>query len=548
MVENNGIDINVSNVSKPDCIKEAIGTAETVSTAVSAFAPIAVVATAILKLCEEMCDIHKKAQCNEEMCGILLDQVQLAEYPIKKLLRKKDASLDKEYCDNLIKFRQTLEKMKNFAKQVSQLGSFKKFISGNNVKENFDNLSKEFDTRMKFLNFSTLIYNEEQRIIDQQRVDDELNRIQDWLAKLSDQVDTKLQFAAEMMNRTGDKSDFKPTNIDPNLLQDLNVNTRSGKVVKKKYISQQTEVACKPIDLVGQSQSLLAILEMLSDCDYFLKFYGMTKYYQPKIANFEFSRSVTSNISMDIGNRILEVIRWLAPEKIRNSEVPYSQKCEVFSFGMLLWELSFEKIPYKDLDLKNIMKYVQNGGREKITFGQVISQQERVIQKEFENIIKGAWHQDPDQRPSIMILFESLKKLAKDDPPVVFDDNTLDLDGSFSQDEDLLTQEFEDINFDNFGSEILPFDEGIRLHKKETNENAQVFYALAKDVRPKERKELIKYLTMAADNGNRDALFNLGNALYKREFEKGLKYMKLAAYKGHPKAIEKVKVIDKRDR
>ncbi|CAG8544160.1 1733_t:CDS:2 [Cetraspora pellucida] len=44
---------------------------------------------------------------------------------------------------------------------------------------------------------------------------------------------------------------------------------------------------------------------------------------------------------------------------------------------------------------------------------------------------------------------------------------------------------------------------------------------------------------MAADNGNRDALFNLGNALYKKEFEQGLKYMKLAAFKGHPKAIEK---------
>ncbi|CAG8514706.1 36586_t:CDS:2 [Racocetra persica] len=430
MVENNDIDINVS---KLDCVKEVISTAETVSNAVSAFVPIAAVATAVLKLCEEICVIYQTAQCNEGMCGILLDQVQLAEYPIKRLLRRKDASLDKEYCNNLIKFRQTLEKIKNFTKQVSQLSSFKKFITANNVKEAFDTLSKEFDTRMKILNFSTLIHNEEQRIIDQQRVDNDLNRIIDWMAKLDDKVDTKLQFAAEMINRADDKSDFKPTSIDPNLLQDLNVSVRSGKVVKKKYISQQTEVACKPIDLYGsdgtknqKAQSLLAILEMLGDCDYFLKFYGMTKYYQPKIANFEFSRNVTSNISMDIGGRIVDVVRWLAPEKIRSSKVPYSSKS--------------------------------------------LYQQDKIIQKEFENIIKGG------------------------------------------------------------------------------NLDAQVFYALAKEIRPKDRKEVIKYLTMGANNGNRDALFNLGNLLYKKDFEQGSKYLKLAAIKGHPKAIEKVKALDKRDR
>ncbi|CAG8592665.1 9792_t:CDS:2, partial [Racocetra fulgida] len=241
MVENNDIEINVS---KLDCVKEVISTAETVSTAVSAFVPIAAVATAVLKLCEEICIIYQTAQCNEGMCGILLDQVQLAEYPIKKLLRRKDASLDKEYCNNLIKFRQTLEKIKNFAKQVSQLRGFKKFSTANNVKETFDILSKEFDTRMKVLNFSTLTLNEEQRIIDQQRIDNGLKRIIDWMDKLDDKVDTKLQFAAEMINRADDdKSDFKPTSIDPKLLQDLTVSVRSGKVVKKKYISQQTEVA-----------------------------------------------------------------------------------------------------------------------------------------------------------------------------------------------------------------------------------------------------------------------------------------------------------------
>ncbi|RHZ46765.1 hypothetical protein Glove_606g77 [Diversispora epigaea] len=55
---------------------------------------------------------------------------------------------------------------------------------------------------------------------------------------------------------------------------------------------------------------------------------------------------------------VTDIIRWMAPEKLRDStystdstinHVPYT--FEVFSFGMKLWELVFEKIPYEKWDV-----------------------------------------------------------------------------------------------------------------------------------------------------------------------------------------------------
>ncbi|KAF0515993.1 kinase-like protein [Gigaspora margarita] len=71
----------------------------------------------------------------------------------------------------------------------------------------------------------------------------------------------------------------------------------------------------------------------------------------PKLANFKFAR-MFDDATLNLTD-ILKVIHWLAPEKMlehkhdnnnKNYKRPYTQKCEIFSFGMLLWELCFEKV------------------------------------------------------------------------------------------------------------------------------------------------------------------------------------------------------------
>ncbi|RIB12332.1 kinase-like domain-containing protein [Gigaspora rosea] len=63
----------------------------------------------------------------------------------------------------------------------------------------------------------------------------------------------------------------------------------------------------------------------------------ITENYEPKIANFRLSRT-EQEVSVNIEN-ILSIIRWLAPEKLSQSQydfnIKYDHKCEMYSFGML---------------------------------------------------------------------------------------------------------------------------------------------------------------------------------------------------------------------
>jgi hypothetical protein len=94
----------------------------------------------------------------------------------------------------------------------------------------------------------------------------------------------------------------------------------------------------------------------------------MTETLEPKIYNFEYARYYSGNTT-SIGNEMNDTMRWTAPEKLTDYNSRYTTWCEIFSFSMLLWELAFEKIPYKTWKLEKIKTHVIKGGRELIIFG-----------------------------------------------------------------------------------------------------------------------------------------------------------------------------------
>uniref|UniRef100_U9T1H3 Protein kinase domain-containing protein n=1 Tax=Rhizophagus irregularis (strain DAOM 181602 / DAOM 197198 / MUCL 43194) TaxID=747089 RepID=U9T1H3_RHIID len=115
------------------------------------------------------------------------------------------------------------------------------------------------------------------------------------------------------------------------------------------------------------------------------------------IAKLKFSSPIRSLSST------FEDVRWRAPEMILNMKL-YDQKCEIYSIGMLLWELIFERRPYEDINFSMMIDYVTNGGREKLQFDNNSSIMVN-IQK--------TWSHDPDARMSISKLFIDLDTLIK---------------------------------------------------------------------------------------------------------------------------------------
>ncbi|KAL0874553.1 hypothetical protein Bca101_024258 [Brassica carinata] len=92
---------------------------------------------------------------------------------------------------------------------------------------------------------------------------------------------------------------------------------------------------------------------------------------------------------------------WMAPEVLRNE--PANEKCDVYSFGVILWELATSRIPWKGL---NPMQVV----------GAVGFQNRRLeipddIDPTVAQIIRDCWQMEPHLRPSFTQLMRSLKRL-----------------------------------------------------------------------------------------------------------------------------------------
>lgn len=100
--------------------------------------------------------------------------------------------------------------------------------------------------------------------------------------------------------------------------------------------------------------------------------------------------------------------RWLAPEILGGGQI-YSS-CDVFSFGVILWELLELCIPWENNTYDEIFRKVQSGERLPIHYYGANNQEICSLEshQKFSHLIQSCWHQNPAERPSIRTLLESL--------------------------------------------------------------------------------------------------------------------------------------------
>lgn len=96
--------------------------------------------------------------------------------------------------------------------------------------------------------------------------------------------------------------------------------------------------------------------------------------------------------------------RWMAPEVIEHK--PYDHKADVFSFGILMWELLTGKIPYEYLTpLQAAVGVVQKGLRPTIP---------KHTHARLSELLQKCWQQDPAQRPDFSEILETLQRIAEE--------------------------------------------------------------------------------------------------------------------------------------
>ncbi|KAL3829328.1 hypothetical protein ACJIZ3_018130 [Penstemon smallii] len=95
--------------------------------------------------------------------------------------------------------------------------------------------------------------------------------------------------------------------------------------------------------------------------------------------------------------------QWMAPEVLRNE--PSDEKADVYSYGVILWELVTHKIPWDSL---NSMQVIGAVG-----FMNQRLEIPKDVDPQWVSIIESCWHIEPQIRPSFQEIMEKLKDMQK---------------------------------------------------------------------------------------------------------------------------------------
>ncbi|XP_028996637.1 mitogen-activated protein kinase kinase kinase 7 isoform X2 [Betta splendens] len=95
---------------------------------------------------------------------------------------------------------------------------------------------------------------------------------------------------------------------------------------------------------------------------------------------------------------------WMAPEVFEGSN--YSEKCDVFSWGIILWEVITRRKPFDEIGgpAFRIMWAVHNGTRPPLI---------KYLPKPIESLMTRCWSKDPSQRPSMEEIVKIMTHLMR---------------------------------------------------------------------------------------------------------------------------------------
>ena len=128
---------------------------------------------------------------------------------------------------------------------------------------------------------------------------------------------------------------------------------------------------------------------------------GINDFIHVKVTDFGIARildEVTAKMTMQVGT-----CHWMAPEVI-NSE-PYSLAADIYSFGIVLWEIAARETPYKGIMPIEIPVRVLKGERPDLN---LIGP---AVPSGIKDLIRKCWDQSPRSRPTFRQIIEELESI-----------------------------------------------------------------------------------------------------------------------------------------
>lgn len=123
------------------------------------------------------------------------------------------------------------------------------------------------------------------------------------------------------------------------------------------------------------------------------------KDFRAKLSDFGLAKMSAADIKT--AAKRSQAYSWFAPEIYK--EQPITVKADIYSFGVILWELFTGKTPFVGKTENEIMNLICNGKHEKITSD---------IPDEYAILIKQCWAADPQQRPDALTLARAIDDIV----------------------------------------------------------------------------------------------------------------------------------------
>ncbi|PKC66208.1 hypothetical protein RhiirA1_460010 [Rhizophagus irregularis] len=121
-----------------------------------------------------------------------------------------------------------------------------------------------------------------------------------------------------------------------------------------------------------------------------------------KLADFGLSKKMAEASSNT--SKILGVMPYIDPKKLENQNYKLNKKSDVYSIGVLLWQISSGYRPFHELDHDaGLVLAILNGKREEIINGTPVK---------YSNLYRECWKYEPNERPNIQKIVSALKSIT----------------------------------------------------------------------------------------------------------------------------------------